>query len=84
MHIDNKRKHILILGKGPMQGLDGITFTTEPMYPINFPQSRKRFVFSLRYNGNNSFLFVNATRVYQFKEKKSKRKDYALCLGNAS
>ena len=40
----------------------------------------KRFILSLHYNGNNSFFFVNATKVYQFKAKKS----YALCLGNVS
>ena len=36
MHIDNKGKDILILGKGPTQGLDGTTFTAEAPYPINF------------------------------------------------
>ena len=29
-------------------------------------------------------LFVNATKVYQFKAKNSEIKDYALCLGNIS
>ena len=33
---DNKEKDILILGKGPTQGLDGTTFTAEAPYPINF------------------------------------------------
>ena len=31
-----------------------------------------------------SFLFVNATKVYQFKAKKSEIKDYVLCLDNVS
>ena len=44
----------------------------------------KIFVLSLHYNGSNSFLFVNATKVYQFKAKNSEIKDYALCLGNVS
>ena len=30
------------------------------------------------------FLFVNATKVYQFKAKKSEIKDYPLSLGNVS
>ena len=47
-------------------------------------QSEKRFVLSLHYNGSNSFLVVNATKVYQFKAKNSKIKDYALYLGNVS
>ena len=29
-------------------------------------------------------MFVNATKVYQFKAKNSEIKDYALCLGNVS
>ena len=72
MHIDNKRKYILILGKGPQQGLNGTTFTAEALNAINFTQSGKRFVLSLHYNESNSFLFVNATKVYQFKAKTQK------------
>ena len=34
-HIDNKKKGILVLGKGPTQGL-GHTLTAEKMYTINF------------------------------------------------
>ena len=29
VHVDNKKKDILILGKGPIQGLDGTTLTAE-------------------------------------------------------
>ena len=84
MHIDNKRKDILIVSRTLTQGLDGTAFTAEALYPINFTQSRKRFILSLHYNERNSFWFVNATKVYQFKAKGSKIKDYALCLGNVS
>ena len=82
--IDNKGKDILILGEGPTQALDDTTLKAEAKYPINFTQSGRRFVLSLHYNGSNSFLFVNATKVYQFKAQKSVIKDYALYLGNAS
>ena len=34
-HIDNKKKDILILGKGPTRGLEH-TLTVEKMYSINF------------------------------------------------
>ena len=49
---------------------------------LNNPE--KRFVLSLHYNGNNIFLFVNATKVYQFKPKDTEIKDYTLCLDNVS
>ena len=39
---------------------------------------------SLHYNAIKSFLFVNATKIYQFKAKNSETKDYPLCLGNIS
>ena len=84
VHIDNKKKDILILGEGPTQGLDDTTLTTEAIYPINFRQPNIRFVLSLHSNGSNSFLFVNATKIYQFKAKDSEIKDYTLCLGNIS
>ena len=84
VHIHNKRKDTLILGKGPTWGLDSTTFTAEVLYPVSFTQSGKRCVLSLHYNRSNSFLFVNATKVYQFKAKGSEVKDYALCLGNVS
>ena len=82
MHSDSKNKDILILGEAPTQRLDDTKSTAQAKYPINFTQSRKTFVLKLHYNGSNSFLFVNATKIYQFKAKDSEIKDYALCLGN--
>ena len=82
VHIDHKNKDILILGEGPIQGLDDTTLTAEAKYPIYFTQPRKRFVFILYYNGRNSFLFVNTTKIYQFKAKDSEIKNHTLCLGN--
>ena len=43
-HIDNKKKNIFILGKGPTQGLDH-TLTAEKMYSTNFTEkTQKNFV----------------------------------------
>ena len=77
VHVDNKRKDILILGEGPTQGLGDTTLTAEANFPVSFTQSGKRFVW-LHFNGSNSFLFVNATKVNQFKAKSSEIQDYAL------
>ena len=71
VHIDNKDKDILILGEEPTQGLDDTTLTSDARYPIKFTQSGKILVLSLHYNGSNSFLFVNATKV---SKKNSTRK----------
>ena len=69
VYVDNKGKYILILGGRPTQGLDDTTLTAQAIYPFDFTQSGNRFVLSIHHNGSNSFLFVNATKVYQFKEK---------------
>ena len=31
-----RKKHIIVLGEGPTQGLDNTTFTAEKKYSINF------------------------------------------------
>ena len=82
--IDNKEEDILIIGKGPTQGLDDTSLTGEAQYLIKFSRSNRKFCLSLHYNGSNSFLFVNATKIYQFKAKDSEIKKYPLCLGNIS
>ena len=42
-HVDNKKKNILILGKGPTQGLEHI-LSAEKMYSINFTVIKINFV----------------------------------------
>ena len=84
IHIDNnKKKDILVLGRGPTQGLES-TLTAEKMYSINFTVTRKKFCLSLHYNGENSYLFVNVTQIIKFKSKDSKIVASPLCLGNIS
>ena len=75
VHIDNKNKDILILGKGPTQGLDYTNLKAEADYSVNFSRSQRKFCLSLHYNGSNSFLFVNAIKIYQFKAKDSEIKN---------
>ena len=64
MHINNKGKDIIILGEGPTRLLDDTALTAEAKYVVIFTQSGKRFVLSLHYTGNNSFLFVIASKIY--------------------
>ena len=84
VYIDNKNKDILDLVEAPTQELDDTTLTAEAKNSISFTQSGKRLVLSLHHNGINGLLFVNATKIYQFKAKDSEIKDYKLCLGNIS
>ena len=82
-HIDNKKKDILVFGKGPTQGLEH-TLIAEKMYLISFTVTKKKFCLSLHYNGGNSYLFVNVTVIYKFKKKDSEIVATPLCLGNIS
>ena len=81
--IDNRKKDNLILGNVPTQGLEH-TFSAEKMYSINFTVTKKTVCLSLHYNGANSYLFVNGTKIYKFKAKVSKIVAGSLCLGNIS
>ena len=40
IHVDNKKKDILVFGRGPTQGLES-TLTSEKMYSINFTVTKK-------------------------------------------
>ena len=68
--IDNKKKDILILGKGPTQGLQH-TLSAEKMYSMNFTEHNKKFCLSLHVNGGNTYLFVNGTEIIKIKAQDS-------------
>ena len=82
-HIDNKKKDISVLGKGPTQGLEH-TLTVEKMYSINFNVTEKKFCLSLHCNGANSYLFVNGKEIVKFKAKDCEIVVSPISLGNIS
>ena len=84
LHVDNKKKGILILGEGSTQGLDGRALIAEKMYSINLNETRRKFCLSLHYNGANIYLFLNGTEIVKFKAKDSEIGATALSLGNVS
>ena len=61
VHLDNKGKYVLILGKEPTQGLNH-TLAAEIRYSLNFTRPDIKFCLGLHYNEINSFLFINATK----------------------
>ena len=50
IHIDNKKKDKLVLGRGTTQELES-TLTAEKMYSINFTVTKNKFCLSLHYHG---------------------------------
>ena len=83
VHVNNRKKDIIVLGKGPTQGLEH-TLTAEKMYPINFTVTKKKSCLSLHYNEANSYLFIYGTEIYKFEVKDSEIVAAPLCLGNIS
>ena len=79
IHVDNKKKDILVLGRGPTQELES-TLTAEKMYSINFTVTKKKFCLSLHFNGANGYLFVNGKEIIKFKAKDSNIVPRPLCL----
>ena len=78
------KKDILILGKGLTQKPHNTNLTAEAEYSINFTKQENKFCLSLHYNESNSYLFVNAAKIYQFKAKDSEITTHPRCLGNIS
>ena len=68
----------MIVGK--TQGLYDTTLTAEAKCPINCTQPNRTFVLSLHYNESNNLLFVNVTKMSQFKAKNSAIKDDTRAL----
>ena len=56
----------------------------EKIYSQNFTASNKKFVLSLRYNGDNSYLLVSGKQELKFKAKDDQIVKEILCLGNIS
>ena len=81
--IDNIKKDILILGRGPTQGLEN-TLSAEKCIQLTLLKKNTKFCLSLHYNGANGYLFINGTKIYKFKAKISEILAYSLCLGNIS
>ena len=77
-----KEKDILILGKGPRQGLNNTTLAAEEEYAINFSEQQMKFCLSLHYSGANSYFFVNSVEIHKFKANDFEINAAALRLGN--
>ena len=54
------------------------------MFYRNFTDPGKKFILSLHYNGDNSYLFVNGRKELKFKTKTDQIINKNLCLGNLS
>ena len=83
-HVNNKANNIYVMGKDYVQKVNDTTIYAEKMYYRNFIDPGKKFVLSLHFNGNDSYLFVNGRQELKFKTKTDQLIKEKLCLGNLS
>ena len=83
-HANDKRNNIYVMGKDYVQRINDTTTYAEKMYYRDFTNSGKKFVLSLHYNGNNSYLYVNGNQELECKAKTDQLVKEKLCLGNLS
>ena len=61
-----------------------LTIYVEKNYYRNFTDPGKKFVLSLHYNGDNSYLFVNGRQEKKFKTETDQLVKEKLCIENLS
>ena len=84
VHANNKANNIYVMGDFIVQGINDTTFYPEKIYGKNFTAVNKKFVLSLHYNGDDSYLFVNGKRKLKFKAKDDQIVKEILFLGKIS
>ena len=84
VHATNRAKHIYLMGTGLTQGINNTTIYAEKNFYRNLADFGKKFVLSLHYNCDNSYLFVNGRQELKFKAKADQLVKEKLCIGNLS
>ena len=84
VHANNTANNIYVMGDLSVQGINDTTLYAEKIYSQNFTAVNKKFVLSLHYNGDDSYLFVNGKQELKFKAKDDQIVKEILCLGNIS
>ena len=84
VHATNRANNIYVMGKELIQGINGTKIYAEKNFYRNFTNPGKKFVLSLRYNNDESYLFVNGRQELKFKCKTDQLVKEKLCLGNLS
>ena len=67
VHKTNRANHIYFMGTGFTQGIHDTTLCAKKNFYRNFTDPGKKFMLSLHYNGDDSYLFVNGRQKLKFK-----------------
>ena len=83
-HANNKANNIYVMGKDYVQKINDTAICPEKMYYKNFTYLGKKFMLSLHYNGDDSYLFVSGRQELKFKTKTDQLVKEKLWIGNLS
>ena len=84
IHATNRTNSTYVMGKDFIKGINDTSIYAEKLFHNNFTELGLKFVLSLHYNGDNSYLFANGRQELKFKAKDDKIINEKLCLGNLS
>ena len=84
IHAINRANNIYVMGKDFIQEINDTTIYAEKLFHNNFTEFGVKFVLSLHYNGDNSYLFANGRQELKFKAKVDQMINEKLCVGNLS
>ena len=82
-HADSHENNFVVLGEGPNFRVNGRFGSPEKKFSINFSEANTKFCWSVHYNGDNSYVFVNGKEIFRFKAS-NKTCNFQFCLGNIS
>ena len=69
--------------EGPTYGINGSFVSSEKKFNINFTKANTKLCLNLRYNADNSYLFVNGKNIFKFKAG-NVNSSTPFCLRNIS
>ena len=84
IHAAYRANNIYVMGKEFIQGINDTTISAEKLFHNNFTEVGEKFVLSLHYNADNSYLFANGRQELKFKAKDDQMINEKLCIGNIS
>ena len=84
VHKTNRANNIYVMGDGLTQGIPDTTLYVEKNYYRIFTDPGKKFIISLHYNGDDSYIFVNGRQELKFTAKTDQLVKEKLCIGNLS
>ena len=84
VHATNRANNIYVMGELFVQGIDDTRLYAEKKFYRNFTGPGKKFILSLHYNGDDSYLFVNGRQELKFKCKTDQLVKEKFCIGHLS